>query len=206
MLRKLALLISVVFQPLLIPSLVFGLILFVAPQASSIPADFKERIFFLLVISTLLIPMVTIIGLRLSGALPSLHMASIRERAIPFSVTSIYYLLTVYFLRQKAEFDPILWQALATITVAIVILTLITFFWKMSAHMTGIGGLLATVIVLGAKFPTFEALYPLLLTLILTGAIGSSRLYLHAHRPIEIYGGFIFGFAVCYVGFNWIWV
>jgi len=203
--RIVALWMSVVFQPLLIPSLVFGLVLFAVPESSSIPAEFKFRIFYLIVISTLLIPMITIIGLRLAGTVKSLHMHSIQDRVIPFSVTSIYYALTVYFLHQKSELDPILWQVLGLITIAIIGLTAVTFFWKMSAHMTGLGGLLAAVIVLGSKFPNFEVLNPLLLVIILTGAVATARLFLEAHKPMEIYAGLIFGFTVCLVGFGIIW-
>jgi membrane-associated phospholipid phosphatase len=200
-----ALVLSVVFQPLLIPTLVFGLILYAVPEATSIPAEFKDRIFFLIVLSTLLIPMITIIGLRLSGTLKSLHMKEIQDRVIPFSITSVYYLLTVYFLYQKTELDPILWQTLSLITIAVIGLTIVTFFWKMSAHMTGTGGLLAVVLILGFKFHTFQVLYPLILSILLVGAIGSARLYLGAHKPLEIYAGFFFGFLVCFLGFNWIW-
>lgn len=200
-----ALVLSVVFQPLLIPTLVFGLILYAVPEATSIPAEFKDRIFFLIVLSTLLIPMITIIGLRLSGTLKSLHMKEIQDRVIPFSITSVYYLLTVYFLYQKTELDPILWQTLSLITIAVIGLTIVTFFWKMSAHMTGAGGLLAVVLILGFKFHTFQVLYPLILSILLVGAIGSARLFLGAHKPLEIYAGFFFGFLICFLGFNWIW-
>ncbi len=205
MLKYPALVISVVFQPLLIPTLVFGLILYAVPEATTIPAEFKDRIFFLVVLSTLLIPMITIIGLRLSGTLKSLHMKEKQDRVIPFSITSLYYLLAVYFLYQKTELDTILWQVLSLITLAVIGLTIITFFWKMSAHMTGAGGLLAVVLILGFKFNTFQVLYPLIFSLMLVGAIGSSRLYLEAHKPIEIYVGLFFGFLVCFLGFNWIW-
>ncbi|MEP0710908.1 MAG: PA-phosphatase, partial [Algoriphagus sp.] len=111
----------------------------------------------------------------------------------------------VYFLMQIKELDPILGEVLAVITVAIVILTLVSFFWKMSAHMTGMGGLIAAVLVLGLKFPTFQPLYFLLGSLVLAGLVGTVRLYLDAHKPMEIYVGLIFGFVLCFVGFSWIW-
>ncbi|WP_332913926.1 hypothetical protein [Algoriphagus boritolerans] len=44
--RSIALVISVVFQPLLMPALVYGMILFAVPEATIIPEEFKERIFF----------------------------------------------------------------------------------------------------------------------------------------------------------------
>lgn len=203
--RIISLIISVLLQPLVIPSLVFGLALFVVPEATSIPESFKGTLFYLIALSTLVIPMVTVFGLRLSGTLKSVHMDELKDRAIPFSITSIYYILTVYFLYQKKEFDPILWQVLGVITLAILVLTIVTFFWKMSAHMTGMGGLLAAVLVLGLKFPNFQPLYPLLGSLVLTGLVGTVRLYLNAHKPVELYVGLIFGFSTCFIGFIWIW-
>lgn len=203
--RSIAILISIVFQPLVIPTLVFALVLFGVPEASSIHESLKLNLFYLIVMSTLAIPMLTIIGLRISGSLQSLHMATLKERAIPFTVTTLYYILTVYFLGRNTQLDPILWEVLGLITIAITVLTVVTFFWKMSAHMTGMGGLLAAVLVLGLKFPTFQVLYPLLSVLMLTGIVATARLYLHAHKPLEVYVGLIFGFGLCFIGFNLIW-
>lgn len=203
--RSVALVISVVFQPLLMPTLVFAMILFAVPEATSIPEEFKDRIFFLILLSTLVIPMVTIIGLKLSGTIKSLHMPEIRDRRVPFLITSIYFILTSWFLYQKSELDPVLWLGMAVICISVILLTSVSFFWKMSAHMTGLGGLLGVVLVLGAKFPNFEILYPLLMVLVLCGIVASSRLYLQAHRPLEVYVGLAAGFLVCWIGFSLIW-
>lgn len=203
--RSIALVISVVFQPLLMPALVYGMILFAVPEATSIPEEFKERIFFLIILCTLVIPMVTIIGLRLSGTVRSLHMPEMSDRRIPFMITSLYFLLTTWFLYQKTDIDPVLWLGMAVICVSVLILTGVSFFWKMSAHMTGLGGLMAVVLVLGSKFPTFQVLYPLLGALVLCGLVASSRLMLQAHRPLEIYVGWGVGFLICWLGFMWIW-
>lgn len=197
--------ISVVFQPLLMPTLVFGLVLFAVPSATTIPEEVKLGLFYLIVLSTLCIPMVTIIGLRLSGMVKSLHMAERKDRMLPFLITCIFFMMTSYFFYQKSELDPILWQGLGIITFAVIVLTVITFFWKISAHMIGIGGLVAVVIVLGKEFTNFPVLYPLLLSLVLSGGIATSRLYLNAHRPMEIYIGFVTGFFICWIGFSSIW-
>jgi hypothetical protein len=203
--RSIALVISVVFQPLLMPTLVYGMILFAVPEATSIPEEFKERIFFLIILATLVIPMISIIGLRLSGTVKSLHMPEVKDRRIPFLITTVYFLLTTWFLYQKSDLDPVLWLGMAVICISVLILTGISFFWKMSAHMTGSGGFLAVILVLGNKFPNFEVLYPLLGALVLCGIVASSRLLLQAHRPLEVYVGLAAGFIVCWLGFNWIW-
>ncbi|MCM0060031.1 MAG: PA-phosphatase [Algoriphagus sp.] len=205
MVRKLALLISVVFQPLLMPSLVFGLLFFGVPQATSLPEAFKVRIFYLIVCATLLIPMVLMLGLRWSGYVRSLHFEEKRDRRVPFLLVTIFYVLTTYFLKEKTELDPILWQGMGVITVAVALLTGVTYFWKMSAHLTGVGGVLAVTGILGLYFPSVTVAYLLVATLLLGGGIASSRLYLDAHRPAEVYAGLLVGFVTCWIGFLWIY-
>jgi membrane-associated phospholipid phosphatase len=203
--RKLALLLSVVFQPLLMPSLVFGLLFFAVPQASSIPESFKARLFYLIVTSTLLIPMVLMLGLRWSGMVKSLHFEEKSDRRTPFILVTLFYLLTTYFLKEKTELDPILWQGMGTITFSVVLLTGITFFWKMSAHTTGIGGVLGVLGILGVYFPSLDLAYLLVAALLLGGLVASARLYLDAHSPAEVYVGLLVGFVTCWMGFRWIY-
>ena len=205
MVRKLALFLSVVFQPLLMPSLVFGLLFFGVPQATSLPDAFKVRIFYLIVCATLLIPVVLMLGLRWSGYVKSLHFEEKSDRRIPFLVVTLFYVLTTYFLKEKTELDPILWQGMAVITTAVALLTAVTYFWKMSAHLTGIGGVLAVVGILGLFFPSLTVAYLLVATLVLGGIVASSRLYLDAHRPAEVYVGLLVGFVTCWIGFSWIY-
>ena len=205
MIRKLALLLSVVFQPLLMPSLVFGLLFFAVPQASSIPDSFKVRLFYLIVASTLLIPMVLMLGLRWSGMVKSLHFEEKSDRRTPFILVTLFYLLTTYFLKEKTELDPILWQGMGIIAFAVALLTGITFFWKMSAHMTGIGGVLGVLAVLAIYFPSLNLAYLLVATLLLGGLVASARLYLDAHSPAEVYVGLLVGFVICWMGFTWIY-
>lgn len=205
MVRKTALFLSVVFQPLLMPSLVYGLLFFGVPQATSLPDPFKVRIFYLIVSATLAIPMVLVLGLRWSGLVKSLHFEEKRDRHVPFILVTFFYALTTYFLNQKIELDPILWQGMAVITTSVILLTVVTFYWKMSAHLTGVGGLLAVVGVLGIYFPSLNVAYYLIAFLILGGAVASSRLYLDAHRPSEVYAGFLVGFITCWIGFSLIY-
>lgn len=205
MVRQLALFLSVVFQPLLMPSLVFGILFFGVPQVSSIPETFKVRLFYLIVTSTLLIPMVLMVGLRWSGLIKSLHFEEKSDRRTPFILVTFFYLLTTYFLMGKTELDPILWQGMGVITCSVALLTGVTFFWKMSAHMTGIGGLLAVLGVLGIYFPSMGLAYLLVAALIMGGLVASARLYLDAHSPAEIYAGLLVGFSTCWLGFMWIY-
>lgn len=201
MYRKIALTLSVIFQPLLMPSLVFALILYGVPEATKVPDELKLSVFLLVIVSTLMIPMLTILGMKYTDSIPSVHMAEKKERFIPFIIVSLFYILVTYLFYLKLNFDELIVFSLATITAAIILLTLVTFFWKVSAHLTGLSGLIAIIIVLSMKFPQSHLLYPLILAIILSGVVASCRLYLNAHRPLELVAGFCLGFLTCFAAF-----
>jgi hypothetical protein len=149
--------------------------------------------------------MVLMLGLRWSGMVKSLHFEEKSDRRTPFILVTLFYLLTTYFLKEKTELDPILWQGMGIITFSVALLTGITFFWKMSAHMTGIGGVLGVLGILAVYFPSLDLAYLLVATLLLGGLVASARLYLDAHRPAEVYVGLLVGFVICWMGFAWIY-
>ncbi len=155
----------------------------------------------LIAVTTLLIPMLSIIGMKMTATIRSYHMETIQERILPFSMVSIFYLITTYFFQARLNVDRLLVFTLWVMTVCIILLTLITFFWKISAHLTGLSGLLAFILVLSIKYNTEILLYPLVGAILLCGALGTARLYLNAHRPLEILGGFVLGFSVCFTSY-----
>jgi membrane-associated phospholipid phosphatase len=201
--RKIALALTVVFQPLIVPSLVVALLFYAIPESTSVPIGNRWSIWLLVMETTLLIPMLSVIGMRMTSFLPSLQMVTKEERVWPFSVTALFYLMTWCFFYFKLNIDPLLVFSLGVITLCVVLLTLITYFWKISAHLTGLSGLLAIIAVLAHKFPSTSLLYPLMGAVLLCGLVGSARLLLDAHKPTEILGGFILGFSVCFFAFYW---
>lgn len=128
-------------------------------------------------------------------------MGTKEERAWPFSITTLFYLMVSGFFYFKLRIDPLVVFALWTISLTVLLLTLVTFFSKISAHITGLSGLLAIIVVLALKFPSAYLIYSMIAAVLLCGLVGSARLYLGAHKPSEILGGFILGFSVCFITF-----
>lgn len=154
--------------------------------------------------TTFVIPLLSIVMMKLTKNIGSFHMESKDERVFPFSMISLFYMITTYLFYMKFQVDPALILALAVITISVILLTSITFFLKVSAHMTGMAGLLAIVIAIAIRYPTNDYLFLVLSSTVLTGLIGSSRLYLNAHTPMEILLGFLLGFSTCFGAFYWI--
>jgi membrane-associated phospholipid phosphatase len=201
--RKIAIFLTVVFQPLIVPSLVVALLFYVIPESTSVPVGNRWSIWLLVMETTLLIPLLSVVGMRMTSFLPSLQMVTKEERVWPFSVTALFYLMTWAFFYFKLNIDPLLVFSLGVITLCVVLLTLVTYFWKISAHLTGLSGLLAIIMILAQKFPAYPLLYTLMGAVFLCGLVASARLYLDAHRPSEILGGFVLGFFVCFFAFYW---
>lgn len=65
------------------------------------------------------------------------------------------------------------------------------------------GGLLGMVIII-FTFSYAGPNYLVILTLILAGAVGSSRLILHAHIPKDIYGGYAVGFLPQFIALDYV--
>ncbi|EKB49036.1 hypothetical protein B879_02380 [Cecembia lonarensis LW9] len=153
--------------------------------------------------TTFVIPLLSILMMKLTKNIVSFHMENKDERVFPFSMISLFYMITTYLFYIKFQVDPALILALAVITISVILLTSITFFWKISAHMTGTAGLMAIIIAIALKNPAIDYLYLVLGSTILTGSIGSARLYLNAHTPAEVLIGFGLGFTVCFSAFYW---
>jgi membrane-associated phospholipid phosphatase len=202
--RKIALTVSYVIQPLLIPTLVFTFLIYGAPQLVKVSFFDKRFLLFMVFMTTFMIPLLSIVMMKLTKNIVSFHMESKDERVFPFSMISLFYMITTYLFYMKFQVDPALILALAVITITVILLTSITFFWKISAHMTGIAGLAGIVIAIALKYPSTDYLAVLLSTIFLTGLTGTSRLYLNAHTPLEISLGVLLGFSTCFGAFYWI--
>lgn len=193
--------ISLVFQPLAMPTLVFAFFLFLMPDWVFQLALPKIYVFLLVLLTTLVIPLISLLLMRLTKSISSFHMEKREERILPFTVISLYYVMTSYLFYLKVAVDYRMMFALSVMTVCVVLLTGITFFWKISAHMIGVSGLLGIVMYFSIKYPSLEMVNYVLMLIIFTGAVASARLYLHAHTPGEIYAGFFLGFTLCFGAF-----
>nr|WP_262917700.1 PA-phosphatase [Cognataquiflexum rubidum] len=189
---------SYTFQPLLIPTLIFVFLLFGIPEVSASQYYNQWFILMMVFVTTFVIPVLSLLTMKLTGNIGSIHLENRDERVFPFSTVSLFYGISTYLFYLKFEIEPVFILALSSITICVILLTSITFFWKISAHMTGIAGFLGIIIVIALKNPAFNLVNFLLVGIILSGSVASSRLYLNAHTPIEIFGGFLLGFSVCF--------
>lgn len=196
---KLANIISVVFHPIFIPTLIFAALFGFAPILARPLSD--EALMYILMaifITTFVIPLCSMGVLRFSDYISSMAMKERKERIIPFLFVSVFYGITTYMFYAKMQLNQVLVLIMLAITIITFLIAIITFFWKISAHSAAIAGMMGFFIAIMVKFSMVSLLFPVILSVLLVGIVMSSRLYLNSHSPSEILAGGLLGFALSF--------
>nr|MBD3620956.1 phosphatase PAP2 family protein [Sunxiuqinia sp.] len=187
---------SVIFHPLLIPTYGFLLLMNSGFYFSMITFDAKKLLLLIVFMSTFLLPVLSL-GLLSFNKHFNMKMEKSTDRVIPLLFTAVYYYLGYFYLGRLQVYPIYRIFLLATILI-IILLLLVSMKWKISNHMAGIGGLIGAILALSFRLGLNSSL--LLIGLIIgAGAVGTSRLVLKKHDPLQIYAGFMLGFAVNYL-------
>jgi membrane-associated phospholipid phosphatase len=134
------------------------------------------------------------------GMITSLYVEDAAERRIPYLACVIIYGLATYLfgwqLQPIGELAPQISVILASVTLSLALIAMVSYFWKISAHATGIGGTIGMLSGLMIRFDESALLLPLLLTILIGGWLMSARLQLNAHTPSQIAAGIFCGLFV----------
>ena len=76
-----------------------------------------------------------------------------------------------------------------------VLCLVVSFYWKISLHLTGMGAVVALLVVMNVV-GVGNMLVPLMVAILCAGALASARLYLGCHNGWQVLAGFCGGFAV----------
>ncbi len=191
--KSLAKFLSYLLHPLLMPFFAVVLVMNLNTYiAYSISPQVQRIIITLVFITTGAIPVLIAILLLQKGLIKSLEMETIDERRIPFISTAILYMICFYLLKQLPV-PRILSLMVLGATITIFIAWLLSFRWKVSIHMIGIGGLTGMLFGL-SQILNANLVMMVTVTVFISGLLGTARLILGAHSPKQIYVGFLIGF------------
>lgn len=211
MLKLLAQVVSYIFHPLLIVTYMLILLLLVNPYlfgVSSIGDRASKLLILQIFLSTFFIPCVAVAMLRFTGMIRSFQMETRQERIGPYIITGIFYLWMFRNFLDNPSIPTAFTSFVLGATIGLFFAFFINIFSKISVHAVGIGGLLGMVVItmLLFSYDTFTVLSPrgtievsistvLLITILIAGLVGTARLFLQAHEPMDLYGGYLVGFA-----------
>lgn len=192
--RYLALAASFLFHPLLMPLAGFVYILFSGSYIALLPHEIKRILLLVIGANTLGLPLLMMPLFLQFGVIKSFSMESNRERIVPLTFILIPYIFTYYFLN-RLPIPPVIGRFMLGVILAIMATLITSIWWKISIHLIGIGGLAGFLTGFSIKYYT-DVITILFLTILVAGLLAASRLYLRAHRPLQVYAGFILGFTI----------
>lgn len=199
---SLARFLSYILHPLLMPFYAVVLVMNLNTYiAYSISTQVQRIIISLVFITTGALPILTALILLQKGKIRSLEMESIAERRIPFISTAVFYLICFYLL-QQLPVPRLLSLMVLGATITIFIAWILSYGWKVSIHMIGIGGLTGMFLGL-SQVLNADLLNMIILVILLSGVLGTARLILGAHTPKQIYVGFLIGLITEWLVITW---
>ena len=205
--RKGAQVLSILFQPLLMPTLLC-LVLFAFASSSLPPWTFQTQLLVagLILLTTCIVPLVSLVLLNYTNGVKDFFMENRKERVLPFFFIALYYALSTYLFtaKQLTVVADVLIACLATITALIMLLSIITIFWKISAHGIGMGGSIGVLLAIQINNPINDLYWPIVVLSMISGFVLSARLYLNVHKPAEVWAGFSLGLIFSFISITYL--
>ncbi len=189
--------VSTLLHPLLMPLLIFSFICGFLPELMRpLQADMFVPILSFIALSTLLAPCLLVLFMYKLNLVATFNIADRNDRYIPQILSTLLYAMTTWFFYSRMPMVHTLFMLMGSMTLCMVCVTAINFFWKISAHSAGIGGFCAFMLFASGNLPV-----PVFCTIgiccfLLSGCVLAARLYLHVHTLGQVCAGFILGLAI----------
>ncbi|MGG8496669.1 hypothetical protein ACQY1Q_09645 [Tenacibaculum sp. TC6] len=183
--------ISAILHPIVMPTI--GILLYFIFSPAKLTQEQQLTILGIVFTSTYVIPLLLLVFLKAVGYIKSYQVFSIKERKIPlfFMIALLFFLAELF---QKLSIVRDLSLLFYGIVLGLVI-TYLLFFTKLksSLHLLSMGGALGYFLIF-QQIHGISILPIIIVFTLLSGFLASSRLYLKAHTPKEVYTGFFLGF------------
>jgi hypothetical protein len=201
MAEKTAKILSILFHPVLIPTMGFILLMNSGFYFSMLSWEAKRYILLVIIFSTAILPLLTVAVMALNSKF-DLSMENTRDRIILLLFTSVYYYLG-YMILDKIKVFPLFKLFLLASVLVIVVLMFVSIRWKISSHMAALGSITGTLFALSFRLG-INPVWAILATVLISGAVGTARLILNKHNLWQVLSGYIAGFTIMYLAMYFI--
>ncbi|CAM1356079.1 hypothetical protein [Tenacibaculum halocynthiae] len=184
--------ISTILHPIVMPTI--GILLYFIFSPINLSSQQQLTILSIVFISTYIVPLLLLVFLKAIGYIKSYQVFSIKERKVPlFFMIALLFFLAELFQKLNIVKD------LSYLFYGIVLGLTITYFLfftrlKSSLHLLSMGGAVGYFLIFQV-IHGINILPIIIIFIILSGLLATSRLYLKAHTPKEVYTGFFLGFT-----------
>ena len=184
--------ISLILQPLLMPT--YGMLILININVfDALPLNWRVIAILGTIVFTGLVPAVPILLLMKKGAVHDLFISRREERTMPYLFSLFAYIIWTYFLWHTLQLPLFLVAIGVGISLSILLIMLINLKWKISAHLSGIGGLAGGVFGISYRM-AYNPVWLFVIILFLSALVALSRIELEAHTSGQTLAGFLLGF------------
>lgn len=194
-----ATLFSWILHPVLIPIYSLGIVLYSYPyHYQYIPSNTWNITLITLFLMTILFPALIILIMKKLQIVNDYDISEQKQRIFPYLIYVFFYLLSFLTFKPKEIAsvvfmeDPLIATILLGATLSLMIGFFLNNFIKVSMHTNGCANLFAFACLL-SHFTQKNLFILILISLVLVGLVGSSRIFLRMHTPREVYYGFFCG-------------
>ena len=196
--NKLAQFISIIFHPILLPTWMF--LIFIASGICKLSLIRSEICLSVIFGTTFVLPIIFILILKKFKIIESLTMEKREDRFIPLFAVVIFLFATIRFFNGIKPLALYNFYLICNLVLCVIVFW-INFWWKISMHEIGWGAFTAILFIMATISSTLFLPY-LIASFILSGLVGSARLYLKSHSNSQIYAGFAVGFIIPLLIYN----
>lgn len=179
-----------VLNPFLIPTIGILLIMGFIPGVEYFSLKLKLILLGVIFLSTCFIPFAFIALGNLNRGLNK-DSKKYFDRVMPYIFIIMGSFLGSQFLG-KLPIPGIFRILLLGICFTMILSTVIAFKWKFSDYLLALGGLWGTLLALNFKFG-MNLSWTIVGVILVSGFVGSSRIFLEKDSPNQVYGGFLTG-------------
>ncbi len=194
--KHLAQILSIILYPMMIPTYAMGILCYAIHQYSMpLPSAYVWVAILGTFFLTCCVPLSAIILLIRQKAISDIYLRDSQERRTPYLYSLFSCGFWCYFLYSVLHIPPVILAMALAATGVLLCVMVITHWWKISAHLSFMGTLLATVI--GYSWHT--GLNPVGLIIALLGLsllLMYARIYLDQHTPAQVIWGFVLGLTL----------
>jgi len=184
---------------MIMPTLGIIMINFYFADDMYLTGEGKNAVIWITLISTFILPLAFIPFMLYQKLIETIELKTIRERMAPLLITSVFYFFSVYIMNKMNA--PLIYTTfLLSAAISVFCAFLISLFFKISTHMTGIGGISGFIYTLLLYTETNMQLL-LFASIFAAGFIAYARLRLNAHNAFQVYSGYLLGVAVSFLVF-----
>lgn len=185
--------ISYIFHPLFIPVYMGWFFIYELRLFPGQDAWHKTMLIIQFFVSYTLLPLVTVLIAKALGFVKTVYLKTQKDRIIPYIATMIFY-FWMWYVSKNLNFP----KESVMFSLAVFIATCLGVFFntylKVSMHGLSVGVVITLLFIVSLGSSINFGPY-LSAALFLAGLVCTARLINADHKPVEVYGGLLLGFA-----------